>query len=744
MSGGPDIRAALASQMASAGGEHSADGGDAPINQGGGRGNEAAAVLTPDGGAAQGIFGGGGADAMQNAGAGAAANIDGNMAAAANNAGGAIAGGNGGGGAAPMANGAGAAAPSATTALGLLAGLDAETLKTLVAAMAAAANGNASNVAPNNGGAGARVAAAATPTQTVGGMGFLAGSDLRQTMAGQQGPLAQTPQRGNTRRLAAARRPMEAMASPPQHNNEGAGANGARLPPPVKAATLEAKLRTMEGEQREEGALKLILKRQGEKKPADPLAFGNWLARVGEPVAMVGMAHDEPFVTILTSVVHYAALGDVDDLWDGKWMAAADDRGEDGTDPPFVRMKPSYWDWREVNLPKDLSDSGPVATYYDTNGTRGEFYTPSPGELEGATTWVPKFPLVPAAIARKARAHKWAPWTMYEAMCAFEADKSEELRRLLTPGKNWAAAASIRGNAADCSKMAYVLTPLKGLPTVVKEELAKRIEGTFGRNPQKMPSGQPPSFNAQDVKDMANAAITSMREEREASTAKLGETFQAGVLSAMRMFNDNSSDTMHKSFTDAQKARVMSACCVTKWCDVPGIWHEVEKCKSDEDLRDVLSRHWAKYETNLTSIFYKVYWSEELLKAIRKVAFTASSIATYKTSEMGLSMLQLLPYTEDQRLEIESEYQRRKEVEKKHHNSRPSKDGEKAKDAAVSLGTCGHPFRHMEPDAPDAIHAEKRAVPGDGRSEAPPHGPSRDETLLWPKVLWEHSLGGAR
>ena len=66
----------------------------------------------------------------------------------------------------------------------------------------------------------------------------------------------------------------------------------------------------------------------------------------------------------------------------------------------------------------------------------------------------------------------------------------------------------------------------------------------------------------------------------------------------------------------------------------------------------------------MSSIFYKIYWSKELLKAIRKVAFTASSIATYRTSEMGLSMLLLLPYTEDQRMEIETKYQRRKEVKK--------------------------------------------------------------------------------
>ena len=90
----------------------------------------------------------------------------------------------------------------------------------------------------------------------------------------------------------------------------------------------------------------------------------------------------------------------------------------------------------------------------------------------------------------------------------------------------------------------------------------------------------------------------------------------------MRMFNNNASELMHKSFTDAQKSRFMSACNVTRWCDVLAIWHEIEKCKLDKDLQDVLSKHWAKYESNMTCMVYKIYWSEEFLKAIRKDAFT--------------------------------------------------------------------------------------------------------------------------
>ena len=172
----------------------------------------------------------------------------------------------------------------------------------------------------------------------------MAGGDLRQAMAGQPALQAPTPQRGNTRRLLATSQNNGTTGASTQTNNRGAGANSGSLPPPMPPATLNAKLRAMEAEQKDEETLKTLLKRQGETRPASAMTLGNWLSRVGEPIAMVGMAHDEPFVTILTSVVHYAALGSEDELWDGQWMAAADDRSEDGSDPPFVRMKSSYWD----------------------------------------------------------------------------------------------------------------------------------------------------------------------------------------------------------------------------------------------------------------------------------------------------------------------------------------------------------------------------------------------------------------
>ncbi len=60
--------------------------------------------------------------------------------------------------------------------------------------------------------------------------------------------------------------------------------------------------------------------------------------------------------------MHYAAQGDEDNQWDKKWMATVDDREQDDTNPPFVRLKQSYCDWRDVKLPTDVSDASPIVT----------------------------------------------------------------------------------------------------------------------------------------------------------------------------------------------------------------------------------------------------------------------------------------------------------------------------------------------------------------------------------------------
>ncbi len=63
-------------------------------------------------------------------------------------------------------------------------------------------------------------------------------------------------------------------------------------------------------------------------------------------------------------------------------------------------------------------------------------------------------------------------------------------------------------------------------------------------------------------------------------------------------------------------------------------------------------------------MFYDVYWGEELMKAICTADFTRSNTATFLTSEMGLSLMLLMPRTEDEIIEMEAEWERRRRAVK--------------------------------------------------------------------------------
>ena len=63
-------------------------------------------------------------------------------------------------------------------------------------------------------------------------------------------------------------------------------------------------------------------------------------------------------------------------------------------------------------------------------------------------------------------------------------------------------------------------------------------------------------------------------------------------------------------------------------------------------------------------MFYGIYWGEELMKSIRTADFTRSNAATFSTSEMGLSLMLLMPRTEDEIIELELEWERRRQAGK--------------------------------------------------------------------------------
>ena len=63
-------------------------------------------------------------------------------------------------------------------------------------------------------------------------------------------------------------------------------------------------------------------------------------------------------------------------------------------------------------------------------------------------------------------------------------------------------------------------------------------------------------------------------------------------------------------------------------------------------------------------MFYDLYWGEELMKAIRTADYTRFNAATFLTSELGLSLMLLMPRIEDEKFELEMEWERGKEQER--------------------------------------------------------------------------------
>ena len=147
------------------------------------------------------------------------------------------------------------------------------------------------------------------------------------------------------------------------------------------------------------------------------------MSQIGEPVVVLGMVHDEQHAQVLSNVMQYAASRRADKAWKGKMAGALEDRSKTGGDPPFVRLKPSYFEWRKVRLLLDQEDSGPMATFYDQPENEGEFCSLNAGELEMNETAVPKLALVPSKIAADALEVGYTPWEVHDALVDFKDGK---------------------------------------------------------------------------------------------------------------------------------------------------------------------------------------------------------------------------------------------------------------------------------------------------------------------------------
>ena len=74
---------------------------------------------------------------------------------------------------------------------------------------------------------------------------------------------------------------------------------------------------------------------------------------------------------------------------------------------------------------------------------------------------------------------------------------------------------------------------------------------------------------------------------------------------------------------------------------------KIQSSKSEADLRIELTRVWKRNQAHTHAQFFDIYWPEALMRAVRKVEFVKSSRATFITSEAGISMINLLPWSRE-------------------------------------------------------------------------------------------------
>ncbi len=83
-----------------------------------------------------------------------------------------------------------------------------------------------------------------------------------------------------------------------------------------------------------------VMEYTGVTTPSNGIDLGNWLARIEEPIMLVGMAPNDPEVKITTHIFYYAVTGTNNRMFNNKWYRAFGDCQGDGMDPPLVRLKP--------------------------------------------------------------------------------------------------------------------------------------------------------------------------------------------------------------------------------------------------------------------------------------------------------------------------------------------------------------------------------------------------------------------
>ena len=236
------------------------------------------------------------------------------------------------------------------------------------------------------------------------------------------------------------------------------------------------------------------LGKQGKEKPLSVAAFRDCLMVQDEPILLYRMADGQPFVQPIYSILKYAAAGrNQYPQHEEEYTGTIGDRESD-TDPPFVVLKWSYFDWRNVKPVKDTDDTNNIARWFGSQSNRTSFFNANGKATEDAAVVVSKLPLIPAEVALRITTQRTTPWELYEKLCNFGEVTDQAVIDHLRPAKLWAIMAATKSSTARSSTMAYQFSPVTLPSKHLRNFMGARLNATFGIRTQKEPTGAPPLF----------------------------------------------------------------------------------------------------------------------------------------------------------------------------------------------------------------------------------------------------------
>ena len=298
--------------------------------------------------------------------------------------------------------------------------------------------------------------------------------------------------------------------APPSPSGTGGG-----TPMPPDTPTLVEGLKLVAEEQAEDEDVVADMEIQGEKPPSRYEPIREHVVLQEDLFVVVAMM-DGPFVQPLHSFIKYAATGRRPCQYNGMYMAAVGDR-VGLADPPYMKVKKTYFEWIKGKPIKDASDSGPIASFYDDATNRMSFFNPSGTETEpllvDTDVWFPRMPMIPAEVAVIVASIPTTPWELYAHLVDYETDRHQKVKDMLAPVKHWALVASCRTSTKDSSSVAFTFPSVTMPSKALQNRLKTRLNATLGTRASqvKRPTCGPPNgFTTMTPQQVATAAVASM------------------------------------------------------------------------------------------------------------------------------------------------------------------------------------------------------------------------------------------